>query len=270
MSGRVRRLLPAAAALVCVLATAPAASATNGAPSLHWNACGDAPDVECTVLKAPLDYDKPNGERTKVFVARSHATGERKGSLFLNFGGPGASIADFIQAAGADGFPALSEHFDLIGMDPRGTGQSEDPIDCKVNQETTGIYSQPFTTPFNLDVGDLIAKDRRYVRRCLALNSEDVLEHASTANVARDMDLLRKGLGENRLNYLGFSYGTLPGHPESGEEQFLLELDDDRRVRFTISAISRPASPLAKLSGSAGRAVQSFMTKRYLHALDRL
>ena len=68
----------------------------------------------------------------------------------------------------------------------------------------------------------------------------------------------------------GFSYGTLPGHPESGEEQFLLELDDDRRVRFTISAISRPASPLAKLSGSAGRAVQSFMTKRYLHALDRL
>lgn len=68
----------------------------------------------------------------------------------------------------------------------------------------------------------------------------------------------------------GFSYGTLPGHPESGEEQFLLELGDDGRVRFTISAYSRPASLLAKLSGPAGRAAQSFMTKRYLDALDRL
>ncbi|HET8756623.1 MAG TPA: alpha/beta hydrolase [Solirubrobacteraceae bacterium] len=193
------------------MATAPAASATSGSPSLHWKACGDAPDVECAVLKAPLDYDKPHGKRIKVFVARAHATGERKGSLFLNFGGPGASIADFIQAAGADGFPALSEHFDLVGMDPRGTGQTEDPIDCKVNQETTGLYSEPFTTPFNLDVGALIAKDRRYIRRCLVRNDVDVLAHASTANVARDMDLVRAGLGESRLNYLGFSYGTFLG-----------------------------------------------------------
>jgi uncharacterized protein (UPF0548 family) len=68
----------------------------------------------------------------------------------------------------------------------------------------------------------------------------------------------------------GFSYGTLPGHPESGEEQFLLELQDDGRVRFTITAFSRPASRLARLSGPAGRAVQWFMTKRYLRALDRL
>lgn len=68
----------------------------------------------------------------------------------------------------------------------------------------------------------------------------------------------------------GFSYGTLPGHPEAGEEQFLLELEDDGRVRFTITAFSRPASPLARLSGPAGRAVQWFMTKRYLRALDRL
>jgi pimeloyl-ACP methyl ester carboxylesterase len=211
MHVRTWRVLPLAATLAAALATAPAAWATSDPPALKWKPCGDAPNVDCAVLKAPLDYDKPHGDRMKVFVARAHATGERKGSLFLNFGGPGASIADFIQAAGADGFPALSEHFDLIGMDPRGTGQSEDPIDCKVNQETTGIYSQPFTTPFNLDVGDLIAKDRRYIRRCLALNNDDVLAHASTANVARDMDLLRRGLGDSRLNYLGFSYGTFLG-----------------------------------------------------------
>lgn len=68
----------------------------------------------------------------------------------------------------------------------------------------------------------------------------------------------------------GFMYGTLPGHPEVGEERFLLEQLDDGRILFTITAYSRPASPLAKLGGPINRAAQSFMTKRYLQALDRL
>jgi pimeloyl-ACP methyl ester carboxylesterase len=203
-----RRLLPAAAIVIGLLAGAPAATAKD--KSLNWEACGDAPNVQCAVLRAPLDYDKPRGDRIKLFVARSPATGERRGSLFLNFGGPGGTMADVIEALGADLFPALNEHFDLIGMDPRGVGQSEPSIDCNVNQETTGIYSEPFTTPFNLDVGDLIAKDKRYIRRCIALN-DGILAHVSTANVARDMDLLRDKLGERRLNYLGFSYGTFLG-----------------------------------------------------------
>ncbi len=68
----------------------------------------------------------------------------------------------------------------------------------------------------------------------------------------------------------GFSYGTLPGHPESGEEQFVLEQRDDGRIDFTITAFSRPATLLARLAGPAGRAGQRLMTQRYLDALDRL
>ena len=68
----------------------------------------------------------------------------------------------------------------------------------------------------------------------------------------------------------GFTYGTLPGHPEAGEERFLLEHLDDGRILFTITAFSRPASALAKLGGPISRAAQTFMTQRYLHALDRL
>ena len=212
MSVRPRRLLVTSAAVVAFLACAPAAPAKDRTPSLSWKACGEAPGVNCAVLRAPLDYDRPNGEHIKVFVARSPATDQahRIGTLFMNFGGPGAPMADFVQALGAEGFPALNERFDIIGMDPRGVGQSEPSIDCKVNQETTGIYSEPFTTPFNLDVDALVAKDQRYIKRCIALNG-DILAHVSTANAARDMDLLRSALGERKLNYLGFSYGTFLG-----------------------------------------------------------
>lgn len=68
----------------------------------------------------------------------------------------------------------------------------------------------------------------------------------------------------------GFTYGTLPGHPEASEEQFLLEHLDDGRILLTISAYSRPASTLAKFGGPLSRAAQSVMTQRYLQALDRL
>src|SRR4051795_3624169 len=95
-------------------------------------------------------------------------------------------------------------------MGPRGVGQSSPSIDCKVNQETTGIYSEPFITPFNLDMRALLRKDTSYIARCIALN-DGILAHVSTANVARDMDLLRRSLGEQRINYLGFSYGTFLG-----------------------------------------------------------
>jgi len=68
----------------------------------------------------------------------------------------------------------------------------------------------------------------------------------------------------------GFAYGTLPGHPEAGEERFILEQLEDGRILFTITAYSRPASTLARLAGPISRAAQSFMTRRYLKALDRL
>ena len=95
-------------------------------------------------------------------------------------------------------------------MDPRGVGQSSPAIDCKANQKTDGIYSQPVTTPDNLDVSALIAKDQRYIKRCIELN-DGILAHVSTANVARDIDLLRQSLGEQKITYFGYSYGTFLG-----------------------------------------------------------
>ncbi len=106
---------------------------------------------------------------------------------------------------------------------------------------------------------------------------------ASSAQVAVDaVVVLRLGLGPVGVNApcrvvytvdeparQGFAYGTLPGHPESGEEAFVLELHGDGRITLTITAFSRPATALTRLVGPVGRAVQRAMTNRYLRALDR-
>ncbi|MDX6719172.1 MAG: hypothetical protein QOJ63_1426 [Solirubrobacteraceae bacterium] len=205
------------AATACALpgpaaAIAAAEPGSPPVPTLDWQPCGEAAHVTCTTVKVPRDYDRPRGASFKLFVAKSPATdpAHRIGSLFINFGGPGGTAADTFEALGADLFPGLNARFDIIAMDPRGVGQSEPSIDCKADQQTDGIYAQPFTTPDNLDVHALTAKDSRYVGRCLALN-RGVLPYVSTASVARDVDLIRRALGERQITYFGFSYGTFLG-----------------------------------------------------------
>jgi pimeloyl-ACP methyl ester carboxylesterase len=202
-----------ACATACALlgAIVPAANAQQ-VPTLNWEPCGEAPNVTCTTAEAPRSYDHPGGKTISVFLAKSPATdpAHKIGSLFINFGGPGGTAADRFEALGADYLPGLNERHDIIAMDPRGVGQSSPAIDCKANQETQGIYAQPFTTPDNLDVGALIHKDVSYIGQCIALNRH-ILPYVSTANVARDIDLLRRALGEDQITYFGYSYGTFLG-----------------------------------------------------------
>jgi pimeloyl-ACP methyl ester carboxylesterase len=206
-----RHLVVLCCAIAAVLILAPAAPAKT---RLKFEPCGTTPDAattECATADLPLDYDKPRGRDVHIAVARVPASGERKGALVFNFGGPGGAAVDYLQEVGATGYwSALNEHFDIVGFDPRGVGQSTPGVDCKVDQEKEGIYSQPFTTPFTLDVKALLRKDKSYIRSCLRENGP-ILSHLSTANVARDMDALRKLLGERRINYFGYSYGTFLG-----------------------------------------------------------
>ena len=215
MRGPRRLACAAVAACAVVGALAPVASAQQGpaVPKLDFQPCGgDAAYVVCTTAKVPLDYDNPGGKSIKLFLAKSPATGPgpKLGTLFFNYGGPGAPTAEYLEAAGTDLFPAFNKQYDIVAMDPRGVGQSSPSIDCKANQETEGIYGVPFTTPENLDVKALIRKDEKYIGKCIS-NNREILPHASTANVARDMDLLRRSFGDDRLNYFGYSYGTFLG-----------------------------------------------------------
>src|SRR4051812_48017745 len=162
-----------AALLAMVAATAAVATPAHAAtPPVAWSACADADGFQCASYPVPRDYDRPSDGTLSLAVVRLPAqdAAHRIGSLFVNFGGPGAAGVDGVKFLGQSLFAALNQRFDIVGFDPRGTGESSAAVDCHVNQETDGIYAQPFPTPDTLDAGALTARDSAYIKRCIALN----------------------------------------------------------------------------------------------------
>jgi pimeloyl-ACP methyl ester carboxylesterase len=203
----------ALAALTVLLIAAPGASAkARSSSGLAWQDCGDG--FRCTSLAVPRDHGSPRGAKIQMAVVRLPAqdTANRLGALVVNYGGPGGDGVATTKAVGRGLFGALNERYDIVSFDPRGTGETLPSISCDANLEEIGPYSKPYFTPENLDVAAMLERNRTYIDRCLSLSSgTGILPYLSTSNVARDMDLLRAALGEPKLTYLGFSYGTFLG-----------------------------------------------------------
>lgn len=210
---------PAPASSATALSSATAASATAGdrTSTLAWGACPPAPpDVErhprqeCATLRVPLDYRHPSGRQIDVAVSRIPAADPalRRGILLSNPGGPGGPGLDLpSQLAPLLPAPVL-DRYDLIGFDPRGIAYST-PVSCQFDPATPPDLFIPFPAPDG-SIARNVAFARQAARRC-AEASGDLLPHISTANTARDMDRIRAALGERKLSYLGYSYGTYLG-----------------------------------------------------------
>ncbi|MBB2912602.1 pimeloyl-ACP methyl ester carboxylesterase [Streptosporangium becharense] len=186
--------------------TAGADAAVAGA-TLAWADCGDG--FECAKLQVPLDHDEPGGERIPISVIRLPASGKKIGSLLFNPGGPGSSGVEYARYARDVMSPALRERFDIVGFDPRGVGESA-PVRClssKELDEFTGLDGSPDSPE---EITALEEGARRLSAGCQA-RSGKLLPHVGTADAARDMDLLRAAVGDSKLTYLGFSYGTQLG-----------------------------------------------------------
>ncbi|WP_436794116.1 alpha/beta hydrolase [Actinospongicola halichondriae] len=207
-----------------VPAPTPSTEPAPTPPDVDWSDCGGG---ECATVVVPLDHDDPEGETISLFVKRLPATGDRIGGLFFNFGGPGAGAADLITQ-----FPipdSIRQRFDIIGMDPRGVGQST-PLDCGLDPAT--LYSADPTIEDETDAAALIDISTRYANDCEAAKGA-MLPHLGTKNVARDMDLIRAGMGDDRLSYVGYSYGTSIG-------QAYAELFPDRVRAMIIDGLVDP------------------------------
>ena len=179
-------------------------ASSNPDDTLGWEDCGF--DSECATLDVPLDYDDPEGDTISISIGRTPATGDRIGALFVNPGGPGATASDFAGQL-ATGLPSdVTEHFDIVGVDPRGTGASA--IDC--DADFVELYGVDYSIDSPEDTQTLLDVSQDYVDGCEAQEG-DVLAHLGTRDVARDMDAVREAMGDDQVSYLGFSYGTAIG-----------------------------------------------------------
>ena len=190
------------------------ASAAVPAPTLSWHACQKG--FQCAIARVPLDYSHPRGRTIHLAVIRHRATdpARRIGTLFLNPGGPGgsgvAALPGFVSL-----FPAaVRARFDLASWDPRGVGAST-PVQCFTSarhaNRSLGATVVGSSFPVgNTEIATWVRRYRAFGRDC-ERRSGGLLRHVSTADTARDLDVLRRAVGDRRLSYYGFSYGSFLG-----------------------------------------------------------
>jgi pimeloyl-ACP methyl ester carboxylesterase len=178
-------------------------------PSLvAWTDCGSG--FQCGTVAVPLDYSNPLGGVIKIALTRKPATdpSHRIGSVLLNPGGPGGSGIAFAHDS-AKLMANLNARFDLVGFDPRGVGQSA-PVRCLSGPQTDILNAIDPVLDDPQEKQAFIESDRAYARSCQRASGK-ILAFVDTASSARDIDLIRAALGDAKLTYLGFSYGTYLG-----------------------------------------------------------
>jgi pimeloyl-ACP methyl ester carboxylesterase len=175
-----------------------------------WQDCGER--LECADVTVPVDWQAPDGATLQLAVVRRPADdpGHRIGSLLMNPGGPGASgvdyVADYVDHITS---ATLRARYDVVGFDPRGVGESE-PVDCLSDEQMDRFLA------FDADPGTpegmaALRQEARTFGQGCAADAGALLGHVDTVSAARDMDVLRAVLGDDRLHYLGKSYGTFLG-----------------------------------------------------------
>ncbi|MFL6162399.1 MAG: alpha/beta hydrolase [Jatrophihabitantaceae bacterium] len=167
----------------------------------------------CGKLSVPLDYAKPAGESIQLFVLKVHlksqATMDRIGSLLVNPGGPGASGVNLAAGLVNALSDSMFQHFDLVGFDPRGVGLSQ-PLQCISDREKDRLAAADPDVRTAAGRAQARGISQAVVAACQTKYGSGLGQY-NTEETAHDLDLIRQALGDAKLNYLGFSYGTRLG-----------------------------------------------------------
>ncbi|MEU4796043.1 alpha/beta hydrolase [Streptomyces sp. NPDC023327] len=214
----------------------------RAAQKLDWHGCkapegGTAPGAawQCATLQVPLDHAKPDGETIGIALIRARSTGkgDRIGSLLFNFGGPGGSGVSGLPSF-ADMYGTLRERYDLVSFDPRGVGASEG-VRCRDDKATQAAEEKVDLTPDTRAEEKAYFKDAADFGAGCARGAKKLIGHVSTVEAARDMDLMRQALGDDKLHYMGISYGTELGGTYA-------HLFPERVGRLAMDAVSDPSA----------------------------
>ncbi|QFU92585.1 alpha/beta hydrolase [Amycolatopsis sp. YIM 10] len=232
-----------ALALEAGLLTGTAVADTNGLARFYeqdveWAACGDVAldqaGAQCAEVTVPLDYSMPRGRTIQVAISRLKATDteNRRGIMLSNPGGPGGAGLQFMLHIKGAMTAEVSSRYDLIGMDPRGVGRSA-AIDC-----AWPIGHMLWSAGLDREEFDRAVRTQADLAGRCARKEGDRIAHITTRNTARDMDVIRGALGETKLSYLGFSYGTYLG-------SVFTQLFPHRGDRIVLDSAIDPTSYMA-------------------------
>jgi pimeloyl-ACP methyl ester carboxylesterase len=247
--------------------------------TLAWEACSNG--AECSQLRVPKDYDDLSRGEFDLALLRHAASGASSGSLVINPGGPGGSGVGYASAADQVLSQKLSTSFDVIGFDPRGVAAS-DPVTCLTDEELDEWLAADGKPDNSQEIDELTESTAQYGSRCEE-RAADGYAYVDTQSVVRDLDVLRSALGEDKLDYLGKSYGTLIGTmyaeefpdkigrmvldgvlpPDLSSEEIGLGQAkgfEDTLRRFVKDCQSKPDCPLPKGSVDDGvKRIQTFL-----------
>ena len=207
----VRALVIVVVLTACSLNSPPATPSSPAIPTprhVKWSDCGRG--FQCGSVEVPLDYSRRGAGTIAIAVIRKPATDTslRIGSLLMNPGGPGGSGIKFLRDA-AGIMKNLNKRFDLVGFDPRGVGQSS-PVRCLDGPQEDAYNALDGVLDDAQEKQDAIDADKSFTSGC-QLRSAKVLPFVDTVSAAKDLDLIRIALGDAKLTYLGFSYGSFLG-----------------------------------------------------------
>lgn len=189
---------------------------TDSGGRLDWGACSvdlaAKAGLECATLAVPIDRSVEDSDEIDLALARLPAGGdpdERIGSLLFNPGGPGGSGIEFLASASLMVPEELRERFDLVSWDPRGVAEST-PVHCLTDDRKEAQIEGDLSPDDKAEWDRVISDQQEFLEGCEHENPS-LIEHMSTADVAGDLDEIREALGDEKLNYVGFSYGTAIG-----------------------------------------------------------
>ena len=265
--GPVRRWTSICSTLVVVVASGAGCATTvqgksvaslQGATgqTVAWKPChvlagsdaGQLPDgAQCGKITVPVDYSKPQGATANLALIRFPATGKKIGSLVINPGGPGESGVDAAVSI-VESLPGrIRQSFDLVGFDPRGVGSSTPTLRCNTDAEADAERADPQVDYSPAGIAHIEDTEKQFVQRCADKMGKEFLANVGTINVAKDLDVLRGALGDDKLTYLGYSYGTAIG------SAYAEAYPDKVRALILDGAVNPDADPIqSNLDQAAG------------------